>query len=172
MASNALGDGGWTYRDINALATIAEQISQTERRAMLAERQTTDRLIAGFLAEKIGAEFSGRINGVTRAGLFITLDETGADGFVPISKLGREYFHYDEVSHRVIGEDTGLIFQMGDRVQVELVEAAPIAGALRFAMLSEGRPGDGLPRSKRSRSGSPSGRPRRPRRSNRFGKPV
>ena len=172
VASNALGDGGWTYRDINALATIAEQISQTERRAMLAERQTTDRLIAGFLAEKIGAEFSGRINGVTRAGLFITLDETGADGFVPISKLGREYFHYDEVSHRVIGEDTGLIFQLGDRVQVELVEAAPIAGALRFAMLSEGRPGDGLPRTKRSRSGSPSGRPRRPRRSNRFGKPV
>ncbi|EFL90186.1 ribonuclease R [Ahrensia sp. R2A130] len=164
-----LGAGGITLADEERLEQIAEMISDTERRAMMAERQTIDRLIAHHLQNKIGAQFSARINGVTRAGLFVTLDDTGADGFVPISKLGDEYFIYDEVTHRVQGDVTGGIYQMGDRVEVELVEAAPVAGSLRFDMITEPREGDGLPRSKRSRSGSPSGRPQRQRRSNRFG---
>ncbi|MEM1317092.1 MAG: ribonuclease R [Pseudomonadota bacterium] len=169
VASLNLGAGGITLPDEERLEQIAETISDTERRAMMAERQTIDRLIAHHLQSKIGAQFSARINGVTRAGLFVTLDNTGADGFVPISKLGDEYFIYDEAAHRVQGDVTGGIYQMGDRVEVELVESAPVAGALRFDMVSEPRESDGLPRSKRSRSGSPSGRPRRPRRSNRFG---
>jgi len=169
VSSLNFGAGGITLADEERLDQIAEMISDTERRAMMAERQTIDRLIAHHLQNKIGAQFSARINGVTRAGLFVTLDDTGADGFVPISKLGDEYFIYDEVAHRVQGDVTGGIYQMGDRIEVELVEAAPVAGALRFDMITEPREGDGLPRSKRSRSGSPSGKPKRPRRSNRFG---
>ena len=137
---------------------------------MQAERQTIDRLIAVHMSEKIGARFNGRINGVTRSGLFITLDETGADGFISISKLGDDYYIYDEVSHRVVGDNTGLMFQMGDRVEVKLVEAAPMAGALRFDMVSDGREISGIPRSKRSRPGSPSGRPKRSRGSDKFGR--
>ncbi|MEL7272495.1 MAG: ribonuclease R [Pseudomonadota bacterium] len=165
-----LGNGELTQAEEAQLETIAQDISTTERRAMLAERQTVDRLIALHMSDKIGAQFHGRINGVTRAGLFITLSETGADGFIPISQIGDDYYIYDETSHRVTGEHSGLIYQMGDPVEVRLLEAAPMAGALRFEMVSEGREDTALPRSKRSRNGSPSGRPRRAPRSNRFGK--
>ena len=170
VGSLNLGDGGITPQEEENLDVIAEQISESERRAMLAERQTIDRLISTHLSEKIGAQFHGRINGVTRAGLFITLNETGADGFIPISKLGDDYYTYDEVSHRLMGEDTGLIYQMGDQVEVRLVEAVPMAGALRFDMISDGREVPGLPRGRRSRSGSPSGRPRRSPGSDKFGR--
>ncbi len=169
VASLSLGEGGLTRTEEANLETIAQNISDTERRAMLAERQTVDRLIAAHMADKIGAEFTGRINGVTRAGLFVTLDKTGADGFIPISKLGDDYFIYDEASHSVTGDNTGETFQMGEPVTVRLVEAAPMAGALRFDMVSEGTTRS-LPRAKRSRPGSPSGRPKRSKRSNRFGR--
>ena len=103
-------------------------------------------------------------------GLFITLSDTGADGFIPISKIGDDYYSYDEVSHRLMGEDSGLIYQMGDEVEVKLVEAAPMAGALRFDMISDGRDIPGLPRGRKSRSGSPSGRPRRAPGSDKYGR--
>ncbi len=167
IGSLKMGEGGISREEEANLADIAQAISDTERRAMLAERQTIDRLISSHLADHIGAEFTGRINGVTRAGLFVTLDDTGADGFIPISKIGDDYYHYDETAHLVRGDDSGLVYQMGDRVDVRLVEAAPMAGALRFDMVSEGRESPDMQRAKRSRSGSPSGRPRRSKRSNR-----
>jgi len=107
---------------------------------MAAERETIDRLIAHFLADQIGSSFDGRIGGVNRAGLFIKLDGTGADGFVPASTLGADYYRYDEAAHALVGERSGESFRLGDRVHVKLVEAAPVAGALRFELLSDGRP--------------------------------
>ena len=142
------------------LAEIAALISASERRAMKAERETNDRLIAHHLADRIGASFEGRISGVTRAGLFIKLDETGADGFVPARTLGNEYFRFEEDRHAMVGNRSGETFRLGDRVTVKLVEAAPVAGALRFEMLSEGgrskqhRP----PRPDRSHGPKPGGR--------------
>ena len=121
------------------LAEVAAQISATERRAMLAERETSDRLIAHFLADRIGASFEGRISGVTRAGVFVKLRETGADGFVPARTIGDEYFRYDESGHAMVGSRSGETYRLGDQVTVKLVEAAPVAGALRFELLSEGR---------------------------------
>jgi len=100
---------------------------------------TADRLIAAFLADRIGAEFPARVSGLVRTGLFVRLAETGADGFVPASGIGHEYFYHDEVRRALVGEDTGLAYQLGDPVEVRLVEAIPTAGALRFDMLSEGR---------------------------------
>ncbi len=154
-----LGEGGITPHEEATLDDIAANISLTERRAMQAERETIDRLIAGFLSEKIGATFHGRINGVTKAGLFVTLDDTGADGFIPISLLGDEYFNFDDTIHAVIGETTRQQYQMGQRVEVKLVEAAPVAGALRFEMVSEGMEGNRLPRSRNTnRKSGPRGR--------------
>jgi ribonuclease R len=124
---------------VKELAEIAARISAAERRAMAAERETVDRLIAHFLSEKIGATFSGRIGGVVRAGLFVKLDETGADGFIPAGTLGNDYFAYNEAAHALVGQATGESYRLGDRVTVKLVEAIPVAGALRFEMLSEGR---------------------------------
>jgi ribonuclease R len=136
-----LGEGGLPDVSLEELSEISARISASERRAMAAERETVDRLIAHFLADRIGARFSGRIAGVTRAGLFVKLTESGADGFVPAATLGRDYYAYDEAAHALTGSATGETFRLGDEVEVKLVEAAPIAGALRFEMLSEGRAG-------------------------------
>jgi ribonuclease R len=126
-------------QDVAALSEIAARISASERRAMTAERETTDRLIAQFLADRIGATFAGHISGVTRAGLFVKLDETGADGLVPARAIGTEYFRYHEDRHALVGAESGQTYRLGDPVTVRLVEAAPVAGALRFELLSEGR---------------------------------
>ena len=126
---------------------IAQRISNHERRAMAAERETTDRLIAGFLAERIGASFEGRISGVVKAGLFVKLSETGADGFVPAGSLGG-YFEFDETRRALIAR-AGAGYRLGDAVTVRLVEAQPLAGALRFEVLSTGRTMTG-PAGKRS----------------------
>ncbi|MGO4704169.1 ribonuclease R [Microvirga sp. 2MCAF38] len=121
------------------LAEIASRISMSERRAMAAERETIDRLIAHHLADRIGATFDGQVSGVTKAGLFIKLDETGADGFIPAGTIGADYYRFEEGNHALRGERTGETFRLGDKVRVKLVEAAPVAGALRFEILSEGR---------------------------------
>lgn len=135
-----LGEGGLPETDdLEKLAEVSANISATERRAMKAERETVDRLIAHFLADRVGATFSGRISGVTRSGLFVKLDGTGADGLIPIRTLGAEYYQYDEARHALIGTRSGAMHRLGDTVEVRLVEAAPVAGALRFELLSEGR---------------------------------
>jgi ribonuclease R len=125
--------------DVKSLSEVAAQISATERRAMLAERETADRLIAHFLADRIGATFDGRISGVTRAGLFVKLRDTGADGFVPARTIGDDYFRFDERRHAMIGRSSGETYRLGDPVVVKLIEAAPVAGALRFELISAGR---------------------------------
>ena len=135
-----LGDGALPeQQDTAALGEIGAQISAAERRAMKAERETFDRLLAHFLADRIGATFEGHISGATRAGLFVKLDDTGADGFIPARTIGEEYFRYHEDRHALIGDRSGESHRLGDRVTVRLVEAAPVAGALRFELLSEGR---------------------------------
>jgi ribonuclease R len=142
-----LGDGALPETaDVKQLSEIAAEISATERRAMVAERETADRLIAHFLADRVGATFDGRISGVTRAGLFVKLHETGADGFIPARTIGDEYFVYDEAHHSMVGRRSGETYRLGDAATVKLVEAAPVAGALRFQILSEGRRGTAPPR--------------------------
>jgi len=116
------------------LAEIAASISAAERRAMAAERETNERLIAAHLSGQIGASFTGRISGASNAGLFVKLDETGADGFIPAACLGHDYFRYDPAGHALIGTHGGRTHRLGDPVTVRLIEAAPLAGALRFEL--------------------------------------
>jgi ribonuclease R len=140
IRAGKLGDGSLPEtEDLRSLAETSAAISATERRAMKAERETFDRLLAHFLADRVGATFEGRISGVTRAGLFVKLDDTGADGFIPARTIGNEYFRYEESRHAMIGNNSGETHRLGDPVTVKLVEAAPVAGALRFELLSEGR---------------------------------
>ena len=113
-----------------------------------------------FLADRIGASFQGRISGVTRAGLFVKLDQTGADGLIPIRTLGTEYFNYDETRHALVGSRSGAMHRLGDVVDVRLVEAAPVAGALRFELLSEGQV---LPRGRKRDGSHPSTKPSKAR---------
>ena len=138
-----LGDDGLTELEARGLSETAEHITMTERRAMSAERDAIDRYVAAFLSGRVGAQFEGRITGVTRFGLFVRLIETGADGLIPISKLGDEYFVHDERTHALVGERTGGRWRLGRRVEVELREATPITGGLLLTMLSDPEPPDG-----------------------------
>jgi ribonuclease R len=108
-----------------------------------------DRLIAAHMAAQIGAHFTARIGGVTRAGLFVRLKDTGADGFIPAATLGADYYRFEEAHRALVGTRTGETFRLGDSVEVRLVEAAPFAGALRFEMLSKG--GARAPRTRKER---------------------
>ncbi len=159
-----LGKDGLTDREITELPAIAEHVTMTERRSMAAERDAMDRYIAAFLEERVGAVFKGRITGVTRFGLFVRLEETGADGLVPVSSLGGEYFHHDERSQSLVGERTGQRWTLGRTVEVRLVEATPVTGGLLFEMLSDPSPRDPKAPPPRSgprgpgRGGSPTGR--------------
>jgi len=132
------GPGGLEDNAPRSLADVAERISGAERRAMAAERETADRLIAAHLASRIGATFKARIAGVTKSGLFVKLADTGADGFIPAATLGADYYRFEEATRSLVGTRTGETFRLGDSVEVRLVEAAPFAGALRFEMISKG----------------------------------
>lgn len=132
------GDGGLEPDDDEKFAEWGEHISATERRAAAAERQTVDRYLARHLADRIGGQFAGRINGVTRFGLFVTLDETGADGLVPIRSLPDDYYDHDDARHSLTGRFHGRVYRLGDPVEVRLVEANPVSGALSLEILSGG----------------------------------
>ncbi|RWC95450.1 MAG: ribonuclease R [Mesorhizobium sp.] len=147
IAALGLGPGGLTQQEADRLEEVSALISATERRAMAAERDTVDRLVAAHLAEHIDDRFDARISGVTKAGLFVQLPQYGADGFIPVSSLEGDYYIYDETARSLFGERTGKGYQLADRVEVRLVEVAPMAGAMRFEMLTDPKP---LPGSKRS----------------------
>lgn len=134
-----LGPDGIVDGEMGRMNEIAEHISMTERRAMAAERDSTDRYVAAFMHDRVGAMFDARITGVTRFGLFVRLADTGAEGLVPARTLGFEYFRHDEKKHALIGDRTGTAFRLGDIVRVKLVEAAPLTGGLRFELAQDFR---------------------------------
>ncbi len=136
IAAHGWGDDGLTAADIEALEETAQAISQTERHAMLAERDTTDRYMAAYLSERIGADFTGRISGIARFGLFVKLDETAADGLVPMRALGDEYFRLDDGGTALIGQDTGRVLSLGQRVTVRVIEAAPVTGGIALDLIA------------------------------------
>jgi ribonuclease R len=138
IAAHHWGDDGLTADEIERLEKTAEHISETERRSMMAERDTTDRYLAAYLSERVGTEFAGRISGIARFGAFVKLEETGADGLIPVRTLGREFFHFDAEAGTLMGSDTGLTIALGQQVTVRLTEATAVTGGLQFELLSLG----------------------------------
>jgi len=140
ISGHGWGKDGLSAEDIDQLEATAQHISDTERRSMAAERDTTDRYLAAYLSERVGNEFPGRIAGVQGFGIFVKLDETGADGLVPVSSIGAEYFRYDRDAQTLTGERSGLALSVGQRVLTRLVEAVPVTGGLMLELLEvEGR---------------------------------
>ena len=127
---------------------LGQGISQLERRAMEAERETVDRYVAAYLSERVGQIVETRITGITKFGFFASVMEIGGDGLVPISTLGAEYFKHDETNHKLIGEQSGETYSLGQRLPLRLVEANPASGALRFE-LPEGANHLAMPRDNR-----------------------
>ncbi|MES2333349.1 MAG: ribonuclease R [Pseudomonadota bacterium] len=136
ISAHSWGKDGLSPWDEENLEETGKLISEAERRSMAAERDTNDRYLAAYLADRIGAEFAGRISGVQRFGVFVRLDETGADGLIPVRALGREYFNYDEASQTLMGSETGMVLGIGQKVMVRLAEAVPVTGGLILDLLS------------------------------------
>lgn len=135
ITAHGWGKDGLPHEDIDRLEQIGAHISDTERRSMTAERDTTDRYLASYLSERVGNSFTGRISGIARFGVFVKLDETGADGLLPMRSLGNEYFHYDRESQTLMGADTGMVISIGQRVTVRLTEAVPVTGGIALELL-------------------------------------
>ncbi len=136
IAAHGWGDDGLSRTEIEQLEATAQHISETERRSMMAERDTNDRYLAAFLSERVGEEFSGRISGIASFGAFVKLDETGADGLIPMRNLGHEYFVYDAGSATLMGSESGRTIKLGQSVTVKLAEAAPVTGGIALELIS------------------------------------
>jgi ribonuclease R len=157
VRSFALGDGGLTNDEAARMAVIGQSISQAERRAMEAERETIDRYVAAYLSKRVGEILETRITGVASFGFFATVDGIGGDGLVPISTLGNDYFRFDETTKSIEGDATGTRYTIGQILPLRLAEANPISGGLRFE-LPDAPPSRGLrpgrPPQKRGRPGN------------------
>ncbi|MCQ0971299.1 ribonuclease R [Paracoccus sp. TK19116] len=153
ISAHGWGKDGLAEGDIERLSETAIHISETERRSMAAERDTTDRYLAAYLADRVGTEMTGRISGIQRFGAFVKLDETGADGLLPIREIGREYFHFDPDAQTLMGSDTGLVIGIGQRVTVRLTEAVPVTGGLLLELIE--LDGAALPQGPRKARGRP-----------------
>ncbi|WP_414712852.1 ribonuclease R family protein [Sphingomonas sp.] len=150
VSAYGLGPGGLSGNE--DFEVVGESISRLERRAMEAERDTIDRYVAAFLAERVGEEVDARITGVANFGFFATVEGVGGDGLVAVRDLGREYFRFDEAARTLTGEESGDQYSLGQRLRLRLAEANPISGGLRFELpsgttkLSAGDRGRGAPR--------------------------
>lgn len=163
-----LGDGGLTTQEQETINDISEHISLTERRSMIAERDVMDRFTAQYLSEHVGDVFKGRISTVTSFGMFITLDESGADGILPMRNLPRDYYVYSEERHTLTGKDSGRVYRVADPVIVRLIEADPQRGSTVFEMVEGGTADEGRRgRSLNTRTDRRNGKERDDRRSGR-----
>lgn len=148
-----LGEGGLTDEEAAAMEVTGELISNLERRAMIAERETMDRYVAAYLSEKVGELLPCRITGVQSFGFFATVEELGGDGLVPAATLGREYYRYDEASQSLTGEESGDSYTLGQRLTLRLAEANPVSGGLRFELPDAPAGAGRMPRPREERGG-------------------
>ncbi|KIC49661.1 ribonuclease R [Tateyamaria sp. ANG-S1] len=163
IAAHGWGKDGLTPEDIEVLEKTGTHISDTERRSMVAERDTTDRYLAAYLSERVGDELEGRVSGIAKFGIFVKLDDSGADGLVPMRSIGAEYFHFDREANTLMGSDTGMIIGLGQRATVRLAEAVPVTGGIALELLA--LDGQSLPRGRQSPAGrSPRRKPAKAKR--------
>lgn len=165
VSAHGWGKDGLSVQDIENLDKTGTQISDTERRSMVAERDTTDRYLAAYLSERVGDEMEGRVAGIAKFGIFVKLDDSGADGLVPMRSIGAEYFHFDREANTLMGSDTGMVISLGQRATVRLAEAVPVTGGIALELLS--LDGEALPKGRRSPAGrSPRRKPASSKRRN------
>ena len=161
----ALGDGGMDEGEAARMAEIGEHISTTERTSMEAERSAVDRFTACYLSNHMGARFDGRISGLNRFGLFVRLDETGADGIVPIRSLPDDFYIHDEAAHALVGRKNRIVYRLGAKVQVEILEADRVTGSTVFGLVDAEKGADipGFKPPRPPRGGQYRDRPGRPK---------
>jgi len=160
IGGRKLGTGALPDEEAARFPDTAEHITQTERRAAMAERDAVDRYLAAWMADRVGDMFDARISGVTRFGLFVTVEANGASGIIPLASLPDDRWQLDETGHGMTGRNTGLTFSLGQPVEVELLSATPRTGGMVFRLMQ------GDPRAGQRRfavRGKPHGKPSRGR---------
>lgn len=100
------------------LKNIGYHCSETELKADELERESIKIKMLEYFDSRIGAEFSGTVSGVVRSGLFVEIDEMLADGFLPYSAFGDDYYIYDEEKHQAIGRRTRRRYRLGDKIEI------------------------------------------------------
>ena len=151
ISAHGWGDDGLRAEESDTLDKLGTHISDTERRSMAAERDTTDRYLAAYLSERVGDEMEGRVAGIAKFGVFVKLDDGGADGLVPMRAIGSEYFHFDREAGTLMGSDTGLTISVGQRATVRLAEVVPVTGGIALELLALN--GKSLPKGRSSPAG-------------------
>jgi ribonuclease R len=168
VSAYRLGEGGLPPGEEERFEQIGEQISMLERRAMDAERETVDRYVAAYLADRQGQLVDCRITGVQPFGFFATVEDFGGDGLLLAKDLGQEYFRYDEAARQLVGDESGNTYRVGQRLTLRLAEANPVSGSLRFELPQGSYGAARAPeRRDRTRGGGRRGRPANIRHSNR-----
>ncbi len=170
ISGYGFGEDGLAPATTGQFESIGQHISATERRAAAAEREAIDRYVAHFMAERVGEIFPGRISGVAKFGLFVTLHETGADGLLPIGLLPNDFYDHDDRRHALVGRRWGRVFELGAPVTVKLAAATPLTGGLTFEYVEGGTAGPDAPAPRHGAPGAPgrsqrkfSGKPGKPR---------
>ena len=133
------------------MGAVGEHCSATERRADDATRDAIDWLKCEYMLEKVGEEFDGVIVAVTSFGIFVELDEIYVQGLVHVTALRNDYYHFEPVHHRLLGERTGTIYRLGDPLRVKVVRVDLDERKIDFELVQEpaGRKRVRTPRGKR-----------------------
>jgi len=128
---------GETYDPKASWEELGMQCSATERRADEATRDVNAWLKCFYMKDRVGDEFVGTISGVTSFGIFVTLDEVYVEGLVHISELGKDYFHFDQDKHMILGERTRKKYQLADRVNIKVVRVDIETSKIDFALAGD-----------------------------------
>ncbi|MDB2405047.1 S1 RNA-binding domain-containing protein, partial [Alphaproteobacteria bacterium] len=110
-------------------------ISNTERTAQKAERETMDKYLSLFMQDKVGSRFNAKISGVNNFAMFIKLIETGAEGIIFLKNIRGDFYIHDDKNHCIIGRKTKSRYRMGDLITVQLEQVSPIKGGLEFSLI-------------------------------------
>ena len=106
--------------DQNTMTTFGEHCSTNERRADEATRDAEFAMKCEYMLDKVGSEFTARVTGVVSFGLFVELDEYYVEGLIHITSLPKDYYDFDPITHRLVGENRGMVFRLSDKVDVRL----------------------------------------------------
>lgn len=133
--------------DFARMVQLGEQCSMTERRADDATRDVMAWLKCEFLKQHVGESYAGVISAVTAFGFFVELQGVYTEGLVHISSLQGDYYHFDKVKHRLVGERTGVGFRLGEEVSVRVVRVDLEDRKIDLELL-------GMPKRRKDRGGS------------------
>lgn len=129
------GAAKYPYTD-KMMVSLGESLSEMERRADKAVDDVVTWLKCEYMQQHIGKVLAGRVAGITKFGVFVELDDIYIEGLVHMSNLPGDYYHFDDVRYRLIGEKTGILIKLNDEVVVRVLDANPETKFIDFEMIT------------------------------------